>query len=235
MTENETDLRVPIETAAETKKMPAMRWRVGLSVVAGVGWVIFLILWLFFYASAYTVYQNIAISIVSFFVMLGVLGATWASMLKMFRPPEDTETTPELLGMRWRIGFSILLGVGWLVFLSGWLFFYASTYTVFQNIAVTIISFIIIGAIIGITWGSVLRTSSSPEHVEEMPTMGWRIGVSMILGMVWVGFLLLWLLFYASEYTAYQNIAIFLTSLLIMVAINAPIWTLVRTKPDNNP
>lgn len=235
MSENEVKLHLPIDPTAETKEMPAMRWRIGFSAVVGVGWVIFLILWLFFYAAAYTIYQNIAITIVSFFIMLGVIGAPWASTLKTFKPTEDSGLTPELPAMGWRIGFSILLGVGWLIFLLGWLFFYASTYTAYQNIAITVISFILIGAIIGVIWGSLLRMSRSVEPVEERPTMGWRIGLSVILGMGWVGFFLLWLLYYASAYTIYQNIAIFLVSLLLMVAIYAPIWTLVITQPETNP
>ena len=53
-------------------------WRVSLSIIVGVGWLVFLIIWLFFYAANFNVYQNIAIFIVSLLVMGGIIGASWA-------------------------------------------------------------------------------------------------------------------------------------------------------------
>jgi len=66
------------ETCGEMMKTKGYGWRVSLSIIMGVGWLIFLILWLFFYASDFNVYQNIAIFIVSVLVVGGVLGAAWA-------------------------------------------------------------------------------------------------------------------------------------------------------------
>jgi len=60
-------------------KIPGMAWRVSLSIITGIGWLIFIILWLFFYAQDYTLYQNIAIFLVSILVMGAVMGASWAS------------------------------------------------------------------------------------------------------------------------------------------------------------
>jgi len=56
-----------------------MHWRVALSIITFFGWIIFLILWLFFYAGSYNVYQNIAIFIVSLLAFIAVNGAAWAS------------------------------------------------------------------------------------------------------------------------------------------------------------
>jgi hypothetical protein len=53
-------------------------WRVSLSIISGVGWLIFLIIWLFFYAGNFNIYQNIAIFIVSLLVIGGIMGAAWA-------------------------------------------------------------------------------------------------------------------------------------------------------------
>jgi len=66
------------EICEEMIKTKGYGWRVSLSIIMGVGWLIFLILWLFFYASGFNVYQNIAIFIVSLLVVGGVLGAAWA-------------------------------------------------------------------------------------------------------------------------------------------------------------
>ncbi len=53
--------------------------RVSLSIIVSIGWLVFLILWLFFYASDFTVYENIAIVVVSILIMVAILGASWAS------------------------------------------------------------------------------------------------------------------------------------------------------------
>ncbi len=58
---------------------PGFGWRVALSIIVGVGWLAFLILWLFFYAGDFNIYQNIAVFIVSILVLGGVMGAAWAS------------------------------------------------------------------------------------------------------------------------------------------------------------
>jgi len=51
-----------------------------------------------------------------------------------------------------RLVLSIILGAAWLVFLILWLFFYATTYNIYQNIAIILVSFIIEGTLQAITW-----------------------------------------------------------------------------------
>ncbi len=60
-------------------KIPGLGWRVSLSIIVGCGWLIFLIIWLFFYAGSFNVYQNIAIFLVSILVVGAIMGASWAS------------------------------------------------------------------------------------------------------------------------------------------------------------
>ncbi len=56
-----------------------MGWRVGVSIVTFFGAMIAVILWLFFYAGSFGVYQNIAVIVVIFLAFIAVMGATWAS------------------------------------------------------------------------------------------------------------------------------------------------------------
>jgi hypothetical protein len=67
------------EEIMEPEETPGFAWRVSLSIIVGIGWLVFLILWFFFYASDYTIYQNIAIILVSILIMSAILGASWAS------------------------------------------------------------------------------------------------------------------------------------------------------------
>ena len=64
------------ETVIET---PGLAWRVSLSIIMGMGWLVFLILWLAFVAPGFTLYQNLAIVFVSILIVCAVLGAAWAS------------------------------------------------------------------------------------------------------------------------------------------------------------
>ena len=69
-------------------KTPGFTWRVSLSIIVFFGWLVFLIIWLFFYAVDFTIYQNIAIVLASILVVMGTLGASWASWgLKYGRKP----------------------------------------------------------------------------------------------------------------------------------------------------
>ena len=51
-----------------------------------------------------------------------------------------------------RIYASIALGLGWLLFLALWLFYYATTYGILQNIAVFIVSIVVVTAIAIALW-----------------------------------------------------------------------------------
>jgi len=73
--------------SAGQPKPEGMGWRVPVSIVTFFGCVIAVILWLFFYASSFNTYQNMAVIIVIFLAFIAVMGATWASwgMKQAFR------------------------------------------------------------------------------------------------------------------------------------------------------
>jgi hypothetical protein len=56
-----------------------MGWRVGVSIVTFFGAMISVIIWLFFYAGTFSVYQNLAVVVVILLAFVAVMGATWAS------------------------------------------------------------------------------------------------------------------------------------------------------------
>jgi protein-S-isoprenylcysteine O-methyltransferase Ste14 len=55
-----------------------MGWRIAVSILSLFGAIIGVILWLFFYAGNFNVYQNIAIIIVILLAFVGITGAVWA-------------------------------------------------------------------------------------------------------------------------------------------------------------
>jgi hypothetical protein len=63
-----------------SKSFPeGMGWRVAASIITFFASIIGIILWLFFYAENFNIYQNIAIVVVIFLGFIAVMGATWAS------------------------------------------------------------------------------------------------------------------------------------------------------------
>jgi hypothetical protein len=60
-------------------RQEGMGWRVSISILSLFGSLIAAILWLFFYAGEFNVYQNVAVVVVILMVFIAVNGATWAS------------------------------------------------------------------------------------------------------------------------------------------------------------
>jgi len=56
---------------------PGFAWRVSLSIIALFALIAFIVIWLFFYADAFTLYQNVAVTIAAFLVFLAAMGAAW--------------------------------------------------------------------------------------------------------------------------------------------------------------
>ena len=58
---------------------PGFGLRVGISIITFFALIVFLIVWLFFYADAFTIYQNIAAILVSILIFIGIMAGSWAS------------------------------------------------------------------------------------------------------------------------------------------------------------
>jgi hypothetical protein len=134
--------------------------------------------------------------------------------------PNETE------GLAWRVSLSILVGVGWLVFLLVWLFFSASQYPWEKNIAVFLLSLLTIIVILGIPWAYWAFKKQTPQEKEmwQHKPFQWRFWVSLVIGFCFVLFLIVWFWVFAEPYDIYQNIAIFIISLLIAGGLVAAIW-----------
>ena len=129
-------------------------------------------------------------------------------------------------GFAWRVGLSILVVFGWLAFLITWLFFYAEDYDVWQNIAIFLVSIIVgIGVLAAAwaSWGIKYASRLGGKGAEcEKPKGAWVLNT--VAGIGWLIFLIVWLYFYAGDYSGYQNLAIFITSLLVLGAVTSSAW-----------
>jgi hypothetical protein len=66
-------------SSIDRERSEGMGWRVAVSIITFFGSMIAVILWLFFFAGDFTVYQNIALVVVILLSFIAIMGATWAS------------------------------------------------------------------------------------------------------------------------------------------------------------
>ena len=126
-------------------------WRPTFSIIVGVGWLIFLIAWFAFYASNYEWEQNIAIILLSILVAFTLLGGVWAIWgLKMI--PKEGREMFKMFGFKWRVQTSIIIPFLAMIFLIIWFWFYATPFSVWQNIAVLLITLLVVGGLLGTIW-----------------------------------------------------------------------------------
>ena len=134
-------------------EIKGLGWRVSLSIAAGVGWLVFLILWLFFYASIYPWQKNVAIFLLSLVLVGMILGGPWAIWGLRHQTKQEKEMW-SVKGFRWRVWLSGIVFVGTTVFLMYWFWYKAEEWILYQNIAIFIVSFLVMGGIMGVTWAA---------------------------------------------------------------------------------
>ncbi len=174
-----------------------IKWRTILSVTTGFIWLIFLVIWLFFYAEGYTGYQNLAVILVSMIALFVINSTAWSFIDRRKRSKSMVST------LTWFI-FGIFLVI--------WLFYYASDYTLLTNLGVFLLSILVVAAVNSLLW------------IPKRSSIGWRAAVSAVSGLGWLIFLVYWLLVGSAYFNLYQNIAIFIISILVLAAVNMITW-----------
>jgi len=170
-------------------------WRVRLSTVSAVLWVAFIVLWLPFFAESFSLYRNLAILLTSLLIFVGVNTGAWVSVAGDFR---------EEIGGRPSGG--IVVGVLWLLFIDYWMWFQADAYVWEHNLAILILATMVVFLVeIGIF------SSYRSGHRGEV--------AGVALAFVWMLSLFVWFWFYAEPFNVYQNLAVVLITLFILVAI----------------
>ncbi len=67
------------EECCEGEMPPGLGSRVAVSIAVFFGWLVFLVVWLVFFAKGFSVIENIGIALVAFLVGIAVLAMAWAS------------------------------------------------------------------------------------------------------------------------------------------------------------
>ena len=141
-----------MEKTEEMSLKPDTGWRPSFSIIVGVGWLVFLILWFAFYASNMTYWeQNFAIFLTSILALIVLLGGTWA-IWAIKKIPKEGKEIMKTIGFKWRIQISIVLPFIALIFLIIWFWFTGGTYEIWHHIAIILVTLLIVGGILGSIW-----------------------------------------------------------------------------------
>lgn len=60
--------------------------------------------------------------------------------------------------------------------------------------------------------------------------MGWRIAVSVLTVFGWLAFAVIWLFFYAGDYSLLKNLGVFILSVLVFIGVNAATWASIGAR-----
>jgi len=140
------------EKCEEIMETKGMGWRVSLSILVGVGWLVFLLIWFFFYAGSVSNWEkNVAIFLLSLLTICAILGVPWA-IWGMKQQKEEEKEMWKTKGFKWRVVSSGVAVFAVFIFLTYWFWYLAEPYNVYQNIVIFVIPFLIIGGILGAMW-----------------------------------------------------------------------------------
>ena len=70
---------MPRDRPKNPMETPGFGLRIGISIIVVFGWIAFIILWFLFGAEGLSIYQNLAVILVSILVGIAVLAASWVS------------------------------------------------------------------------------------------------------------------------------------------------------------
>jgi hypothetical protein len=188
-------------------------WKARSSTISGVIWIIFLIVWIVFFAGGFGIYENIGIALASLLVIGAVNVLLWV-------PSHGEEGGGRI---------SALGGIGWLTFLVLWLPFANNVneiYTIFpyKNIAIILASFLLMILVVVAPWRREITISINGDTSGG----GTRAKGSLALFLLWLLFIIIWMWFFAADpvlaLTGNQNVAILLISFAVFAAILLGMW-----------
>jgi hypothetical protein len=148
-------------------------WRPAFSAIVVVGWLIFIIAWLAFFSADFQPYEKkIAVFLLSLLIIIVLLGSVWAIWAVRMIPSERRQMM-KFFGFRSRIILSMITPLGAITFLIYYFWFY--DFTIWQHIAMIIITVLVVGMILAGIWSS-WEEGTCSDFEEKMEKMGEEIG-----------------------------------------------------------
>ncbi len=125
-----------------------------------------------------------------------------------------------------RTSFSIVVPIAWLIFLIAWLAFYAGNFSTSKNIAIIILSILVMVLLLGAIWAiwAVRMIPRPGKEIFKMMGFRWRIYASMFIPIFTLILLIIWFWFYGEKFNIWQHIAVFLIAILGVGGSLGVIW-----------
>jgi hypothetical protein len=183
-------------------------WKTRGSVLSGVAWLIFLILWIMFYAVGFGFYENIGIGLASLLLVGAINVGMWV-------PGHGEEGGGRI---------SALGAIFWLIFIVLWLPFANNFALIFpinpyQNFSIIMTSFLVMLAVVIAPWRREIRVD-----VDRQPGLYPRIKGTLVGFVLWLIFLDVWFWFLAGGFTGNQNVALLMFSFAAFCGIIVAAW-----------
>jgi hypothetical protein len=142
------------------------------TAVIGVAWLIFVIVYLVFYAEStgFSFFQNIAVLLTSVLVVGAVISIMWISFgMKQAKKSADKKSA-EMIPSSWRISLSAVLAIGWVIFALLFIAFYSENFSFIENIAILLITLLIVGVLFILMWvGYGMRQARAHGKLPRKP------------------------------------------------------------------
>jgi len=124
------------------RAMKGLGWRIAFSATSALVWFGFIIGWLFFLADDYSILQNIGVLLLSVVALGAINVPIWILFAKRMEDQHDLRFDRNEHG-----ALSGAMGLIWVVAIGIWLFFYAGDYSLYQNLAVVMLSVVPLAAV----------------------------------------------------------------------------------------
>ena len=148
---------------------PGTMWRTAVTVVLGLGWFVWILVWWAFWSEDYKVAQRFAVALMSFLVLAAAAAAMWVPYSMRWAPEEDKEEWRRK-GFAWRVVASTAVFAALAAFLVYALFLPWRDFSLCQSLVVIIVV-VIAGAVVmspmWMRWGAKARVSAELE-VEDI-------------------------------------------------------------------
>ena len=144
--------------------------KAGFSGAVGIGWLVFVILFLAFFSEGMRTNEKVAVVILSLLVVAIVLGGLWAFWSLRMMSKKDWEIF-KIKGFRWRIAISVIYPLAVLIFLVYAFWSLWTDFNFWQYLAIIIVVLLISGGALGAVWAS-----WGLKYKDEMKERGMEIG-----------------------------------------------------------
>jgi hypothetical protein len=144
--------------------------KAGFSGAVGIGWLVFIILFLAFFSEGFRINEKFALIILSILIIAVLLGGLWLFWSVQMMSKKDWELF-RIKGFKWRI-------IGTLIFLFALLtvliygFWYIWTdFSFWQYVAIFLVVILVSGGLMGVVWAP-----WSAKYKDEMDKYGKEFG-----------------------------------------------------------